>query len=272
MSDDLGITMLGDKVMVSSRVVAEKFGRRHKDILKRIEDLDCSEEFNERNFTPVTYTDAKGEQRPEVLMTRDGFTFCVMGMTGKRAAQFKEKYIRGFNQMEETIKGGGLTLSYEREASLRTGISNALQVGFGHLSERQEVMMSKVDQIEANTATLKHDLIETIDQKISMLQSKARKPKVERPWVAPEGTKSLNSIVSEYYPGMSRIVVRNWLRHIEHPQKQGSVEHVKYYRTEGLAESRDRLFRESTIVGKTETVTARYHESLGNFWVKHNRV
>jgi Rha family phage regulatory protein len=37
------------------------------------------------------------------LMTRDGFTFLAMGFTGKRAAQFKEKYIEAFNRMEAEL-------------------------------------------------------------------------------------------------------------------------------------------------------------------------
>lgn len=37
-------------------------------------------------------------------MTRDGFTMLVMGFTGKKAAQFKEMYIKRFNEMEQTIK------------------------------------------------------------------------------------------------------------------------------------------------------------------------
>ena len=37
-------------------------------------------------------------------ITRDGFTFLVMGFTGKVAAKFKEYYINAFNAMEETLR------------------------------------------------------------------------------------------------------------------------------------------------------------------------
>ena len=37
-------------------------------------------------------------------MTRDGFVFLVMGYRGKKAAQFKEAYIKRFNEMEEFIR------------------------------------------------------------------------------------------------------------------------------------------------------------------------
>ena len=37
-------------------------------------------------------------------MSRDGFTFLVMGFTGKKAMEWKWKYINAFNQMENLIK------------------------------------------------------------------------------------------------------------------------------------------------------------------------
>jgi len=37
-------------------------------------------------------------------MTKDGFTFLVMGFTGKEAAMFKEMYIKAFNYLLESVK------------------------------------------------------------------------------------------------------------------------------------------------------------------------
>lgn len=89
--------------MTDSRKVAYYFGKQHKNILKRLENLNCSAEFNRLNFKPVKYTDSKGEKRPMYLMTQDGFTLLVMGFTGKKAMQFKEAYINEFNQMKNWI-------------------------------------------------------------------------------------------------------------------------------------------------------------------------
>lgn len=89
----------GTSLKTNSRFVAEVFGRLHKDVLKAIDNLDCSEEFNGRNFAPVEYIDAKGETRRMVEMTFDGFVFLVMGFTGAKAAAFKEAYIAEFNRM-----------------------------------------------------------------------------------------------------------------------------------------------------------------------------
>jgi anti-repressor protein len=37
-------------------------------------------------------------------ITRDGFSFLVMGFTGSRAARFKEDFINAFNQMEKQLQ------------------------------------------------------------------------------------------------------------------------------------------------------------------------
>lgn len=65
------------------------FEKKHFHIIRDIESLECSKEFNESNFGLVEYRDAKGEMRPEYLITRDGFTLLVMGFTGEKAMQWK---------------------------------------------------------------------------------------------------------------------------------------------------------------------------------------
>jgi len=93
----------GERVLISSRTVAEDFGKEHKHVLRDIEKAKCSEEFARSNFGPGSYTDANSQQRPEILMTKDGFAFIAMGFTGRAAAQFKELYIQAFNEMEATL-------------------------------------------------------------------------------------------------------------------------------------------------------------------------
>ena len=99
----LGVMNYGGHVMVSSRDVARVFGKEHFHVLRDIQNLGCSESFNHLNFEEVTYEDAKGEERLEYIMTRDGFAFLAMGFTGPKAAQFKEAYIARFNAMEKEL-------------------------------------------------------------------------------------------------------------------------------------------------------------------------
>lgn len=94
----------GDVTVVSSRALAERFGREHRSVLASIRDLDLPRDFNEQNFMPVTYRDAKGQDRPEYMLTQDGATFLVMGWTGAEANLWKIAYINAFNAMRRHIQ------------------------------------------------------------------------------------------------------------------------------------------------------------------------
>lgn len=95
-------------LVTTSKLVAEKFGKRHSDVLRAIDNLECSKEFTERNFALKVSINAlpQGGARPsqEYYITRDGFSFLVMGFTGKSAAKFKEDYINAFNRMDQSLK------------------------------------------------------------------------------------------------------------------------------------------------------------------------
>ena len=98
-------------MFTTSLIVAQAFEKNHYDVLKAITNLECSPEFNERNFAAVEYKDAKGEMRPAYRLTRDGFAFLAMGFTGKRAALWKEKFLEAFNAMERRLTAPGRCLS-----------------------------------------------------------------------------------------------------------------------------------------------------------------
>lgn len=93
-----------DIAKVNSVMVAKMFEKRHDDVLRSIRNLDCSEEFRLRNFAESSYRNEQGKKQPCFNMTRDGFVFLAMGYRGKKAAQFKEAYIKRFNQMEKFIQ------------------------------------------------------------------------------------------------------------------------------------------------------------------------
>ena len=95
----------GEQVVVAnSRTVANNFGKRHGDVIAKIEDKLTNEKIRSLNyFIKSSYIDAKGEERKEYLMTRDGFTFIVMGFTGEKADGWKLKYIEDFNEMERQL-------------------------------------------------------------------------------------------------------------------------------------------------------------------------
>ena len=92
-----------DTARLDSRFVANAFRKDHKKVLRDIRELDCSGDFHRANFGPIFYKDDYSRRQPAYTMTRDGFTFLVMGYRGKKAAQFKEAYIQRFNEMEALI-------------------------------------------------------------------------------------------------------------------------------------------------------------------------
>ena len=92
--------------VVSSRVVANDFRKRHDSVLRNIESL-TSEMSTPQNcglFIESQYKASNGKMNKEYLLTRDGFSLLVMGFTGKEALQWKLQYIEAFNKMEEQIK------------------------------------------------------------------------------------------------------------------------------------------------------------------------
>lgn len=93
-----------DTVRVDSLFVAQAFEKRHDAVLRDIRELDCSEDFRLHNFVESSYRNAQGKKQPSYCMTRDGFVYLAMGYRGKKAAQFKELYIRRFNEMESFIQ------------------------------------------------------------------------------------------------------------------------------------------------------------------------
>lgn len=98
--------------VTTSFLIAETFGKQHRNVLRDIESLECSESFQVLNFEQLfkirELPNGGHKQERYYNITRDGFTFLAMGYTGKKAAEFKEKYIAAFNAMEQQLKQGTL--------------------------------------------------------------------------------------------------------------------------------------------------------------------
>lgn len=91
------------QIVVSSKQVAEHFGKEHKHVLESIREILAVEKSATKFFVESTFEN-RGKEYPMLLMNRDGFTLLAMGFTGKKALEWKLKYIQAFNQMEEQIK------------------------------------------------------------------------------------------------------------------------------------------------------------------------
>lgn len=120
MKNDLMIFERKEQAVVSSRDIASRFEKNHRDILKAIREL--IEGMRKSSQTPSKgipkngdtlfkyfvrsdyVNEQNGQHYPEYLCTRDGFSLLAMGFTGQKALEWKLKYIKVFNEMETFIK------------------------------------------------------------------------------------------------------------------------------------------------------------------------
>lgn len=96
-----------EDALTDSLTVAEAFGKRHDNVLKAIDVLNESLLKNEERskmFIPSRRKADDGQFHRMYYMNRDGFSLLVMGFTGKKALEWKLKYINAFNKMESVIR------------------------------------------------------------------------------------------------------------------------------------------------------------------------
>lgn len=103
------VTNYNGVLVADSLEVADRFGKRHADVIRSIEDigrnLTTQNCVLENYFIEDVYPDNRnGRRRKKYLLTRDGFSLLVMGFTGPAALHWKLLYIEAFNKMEEKIK------------------------------------------------------------------------------------------------------------------------------------------------------------------------
>lgn len=118
-------------VMVSSRDVAEAFGKRHDNVMKVINGLP-EDEFRQLHFELATYIDAQGKPRNHYLMTKDGFIYIIMRLTGDEAHKWRVAFINTFNKIERMLKSQAIATYGPTPESLK------LQVALEEAKTRQE--------------------------------------------------------------------------------------------------------------------------------------
>lgn len=141
--------------VASSRQVAESFEKEHKNVLQAIVSLAAENSAAKSMFFKTTFEN-RGKQYPEYLMTRDGFTLLAMGFTGKKALEWKVKYIEAFNEMEEKLRSKTPQLS--RSQLLATALIAAHEE-LEQKDKQIEQMKPKVLFADAVSASQKSILI-----------------------------------------------------------------------------------------------------------------
>lgn len=103
---DLVIINSKKEAVTTSRILADKFNKQHKNVLAKIEQLknQDKETYTGLNIKLSHYLDESGKRNKEFILNRDAYAFFAMGFTGKEANRFKIEFIRAFNEMEHWIK------------------------------------------------------------------------------------------------------------------------------------------------------------------------
>lgn len=93
-----------NQLVTSSQIVAAYFEKKHCDVLRIINNIKTQNCVLTSMFYTASYKTGTGKRYPMYFMNRDGFSLLAMGFTGKKALEWKIRYIQAFNEMERKLK------------------------------------------------------------------------------------------------------------------------------------------------------------------------
>ncbi|MBI6628319.1 Rha family transcriptional regulator [Pontibaca salina] len=98
--------LVSESLKTTSRIIADRFGKRHDNVQRDIRNLiEESPDWGVLNFEETPYVEsANGQTYQMYEMTRDGYSMLVMGFTGKKAMEWKIKFLEAFNAMEAKLR------------------------------------------------------------------------------------------------------------------------------------------------------------------------
>lgn len=203
--------------VTTSLIVAQVFGKEHSKVCRDIESLSCSEYFNAANFGVINYTDNRGREQKAYEMTKDGFSFLVMGYTGEKAGQFKERFINEFNKREQLLRSEDYILARSQEI----------------LNNRVKLMEAKVAQLEE-------------ENKLQSRQLKESAPKVEYfdKALSSVGTYTATQIAKEFGWGAETLNKKLKERGVHYKQNGQWILYAQYS-SKGYTKSVTRTFTRS---------------------------
>lgn len=152
--------------VTTSLIVPQVFGKEHAKVVRDIESLSCSTNFNVANFGVIEYTDTRGRIQKAYEMTKDGFSFLVMGYTGAKAGQFKEMFIAEFNKREAMLKNDDYILARSQEI-LHNRLKLAeqqLQIAQGTIEKQEEAIKTLTPKAQYTDEVLQSTSTYTLTQ------------------------------------------------------------------------------------------------------------
>lgn len=98
------VTVKSEEAVCSSLDVAEMFEKKHKNVLQNIDKIVAQNSATKKMFHFSTRVAADNQEHRICYMNRDGFSLLAMGFTGKKALEWKLRYIEAFNKMETMLR------------------------------------------------------------------------------------------------------------------------------------------------------------------------
>lgn len=167
--NEITITNKGGKLTVSSLQVATNFGKRHCDVLESIENLKTENSVLKNMFIESTYK-VEGNNKTYKCydITRDGFSLLVMGFTGKKALDWKLKYIEAFNAMEQQFLNNN-SLNVNLEELIAKTVTMSISETVKALIPLMKAPAQEIKELPSETKRIKKKYKHITPSKISML-------------------------------------------------------------------------------------------------------
>lgn len=133
--------------LTNSLLVAEVFGKEHFNVIRDIKNLlkgGVLKNDETPMFEETTYINEQNKQSyPMFVMNQDGFTLLAMGFNGKKAMEFKLRYIEAFNRMKREIEASKPTVPQSYLEALKSLVKveeEKQQLALENRKQQQEIV------------------------------------------------------------------------------------------------------------------------------------
>ena len=126
------------ELMTTSKLVADYFSKAHRDVVRAIDNIECSDKFRAANFTRSSYTSPQNKVLQCFNMTKDGFYFLAMGFTGEKASRFREGFIDEFKEMEKGLLNTDAEMTRLSTQGKKIKVMGSEWSKFGHDINKQK--------------------------------------------------------------------------------------------------------------------------------------
>jgi len=123
------------QLTIDSREIADMLEIKHKEILRKLEGAKDRKGYIQiltehqmvpsDYFIPSTYKDESGKENKCYLFTKLGCEFIANKFTGEKGVLFTAKYVKRFNEMEQSIKTGNKSISDIKQKEIEARLRNA---------------------------------------------------------------------------------------------------------------------------------------------------